>query len=341
MLYEEDDDAPVAVPPDSGEDVERRVFKGHNSDVKGVCWNPNGQQIATASKDNTVRVFDVETGSGLRLDGHTRYVSGVSWHPQGRLIASSSADNTCRLWTPEGDAVQEIKVHDKALNTCCFSPDEKYLATGADDNAVCLIDVETCTLTRRIEASRGIIWNVNFTNDGSLMAWGAWDSTVAVWDVRSNSLVHRIEHGRDNNGVCFDPYSSMLAFGSDDHVVHLYDMATWRPLRQFQGHTLRVMSVQFSPEGTVLASGAADNSVRLWHLDTGRPEILAGHFDSVTGVAFHESCLASSSFDRTAMVWYPELDEGLPTKAATTASAMDDDEIGHSNGGSRGWKRGR
>jgi eukaryotic-like serine/threonine-protein kinase len=64
-----------------------------------VAFSPDGQRIVSGSYDNTLKVWDAETGQEtLTLKGHTATVESVAWSPDGRRIASSSQDGTIRLW---------------------------------------------------------------------------------------------------------------------------------------------------------------------------------------------------------------------------------------------------
>ena len=67
--------------------------------VYSVCFSPDGKQLVSGSLDETVRLWDVETGACVRtLEGHRYTVRSVSFSPDGRLLASGSYDTTVRLW---------------------------------------------------------------------------------------------------------------------------------------------------------------------------------------------------------------------------------------------------
>ncbi len=72
---------------------------GHAKQVNGVSFSPDGKMLATASGDNTVKLWDTSTGKEVKtLTGHTNSVIGVSFSPDGKMLASGSHDDTVKLW---------------------------------------------------------------------------------------------------------------------------------------------------------------------------------------------------------------------------------------------------
>ncbi len=113
-------------------------------------------------------------------------------------------------------------------------------------------------------------------------------------------------HTNSVNSVSFSPDGSMLASGSSDKRIRLWNAATGVLLHTLTGHEGGVKSVTFSPDGSMLVSGGDDNTIRLWDVAT-RKELktLEGHTTSVRSVAFSPdgSMLASGSDDNTIRLW--------------------------------------
>ena len=113
-------------------------------------------------------------------------------------------------------------------------------------------------------------------------------------------------HWSDVRSVSFSPDGSLLASGSSDDTIRLWDVKTGNLLHTLTGHRGGVLSVSFSPDGSLLASGSWDDTIGLWDVKTGNLlHTLTGHRGGVTSVSFSPdgSLLASGSSDDTIRLW--------------------------------------
>jgi len=282
---------------------------GHANSVNGISFNPDGTMLASASDDNTVKLWNAATGKELKtLTGHTNSVNGVSFSPDGRVLASASDDNTVRLWdTATWKELKILRGHKNSVNWANFSPDGKVLASASDDNTVRLWDTATWEelkiLTKHTESVRSI----SFSPDSKMLASASSDGAIKLWDTSTGKeLKTLIGHTDAVNGISFSPNGKMLVSASFDNTVILWNTANGKELKKLYGHRSSVNGVNFSPNGETLASVSSDNTLRLWNTVTGKEiQAVTGHTDWVSGVSFSPDgkVLASASGDHTVKLW--------------------------------------
>ena len=128
----------------------------------------------------------------------------------------------------------------------------------------------------------------------------------AIAEALDGEALFTLENGTYVNSVCFCPDGRMVASGSQDTTVRLWDVETGACVRTLGGHGNTVNSVCFSPDGKTMASGSDDTTVRLWDAETGAcVKTLEGHGDGVNSVCFSPDGrqVASGSRDATARLW--------------------------------------
>jgi WD40 repeat protein len=288
----------------------RVVLRGHEDVVLRIAWSPDGERLATASGDGTVRIWDADRGSELAvLRGHDDWVRAVMWSPDGRRLVTASGDGTVRIWDADrGSELGVLRGHDDEVWGVAWSPDGQRLATASRDGTarIWMADNSSSELTvlRREGAEvRGVAWSP----DGQRLATGSYDRTARIWDIGSGrELVVLRGHNGWVQGVAWSPDGRRLATASRDRTSRIWDVESGSELAVLYGHDAEVREVAWSPDGRRLATASIDRTARIWDADRGSElVVLDGHNGWVRGVAWSpdSQLLATASSDRTARIW--------------------------------------
>jgi len=160
-------------------------------DILSVAFSPDGKRLASGVGDNSIRLWDVDTGEEVAvLAGHIGPVETVAFSPDGKRLASASGDNSIRLWDVDtGEEVAVLQGHSSEVYSIAFSPDGKRLASGVGDNSIRLWDVDTGQEVAVLAGHIGPVETVAFSPNGKRLASGSGDNSIRLWDVDTGEEV--------------------------------------------------------------------------------------------------------------------------------------------------------
>ncbi|MCR9096676.1 MAG: TIR domain-containing protein [bacterium] len=289
------------------------VLRGHGRSVTSVSADRDGSRIASSSDDNSVRIWNAETGdTHAVLQGHDQQVECVSFSHNQSAVVSGSWDNTVCVWDVEAKAARTvIEGHEGYVASVCFNPDDSRVVSGSWDKTVCVWDADTGERCSVLKGHDRGVTSVSMSSDGKRIASGSWDSTVRIWNAQTGRIELVLRGHEDSvTSVSFSPDSARIVSGSRDNTLRLWDVETGDLMACLRGHDRGVMSASFSPDGTRIISGSLDKTVRTWNATTGETQaIFRGHERGVNSVSFigNGDRFASGSSDSTARVWDSEI----------------------------------
>jgi WD40 repeat protein len=249
------------------------------------------------------------------------------------MLAALGGDNQVRLWRAStGDQVKTIPLADNPESAfgLAYSADGKWIAVGEGftkatvvyTGKVELLDAVAGQDVRAVTAHHWGVDGMAFSRDGHWLITTNWDKKIRVLEFPVGKEVRAMESDSKPLGVAISPDARLIAAGTTDATVMLWDRATGKELQELTGHSGRVDAVDFSPDGKRLASSSADGSVRIWDVATGQsPRTLSGHEGAVASVAFNPrgKVVASGGVDGTVRIWDAATGHNLETLGAHAA----------------------
>lgn len=262
-----------------------------------AAWSPDGTLLASSTRDYSLSVWDVASGTRLASfrpgKSQRGYFHGLQFTPDSKRLITV-ADKHLSIWDARtGKLAEESEF---PVSPGHISPDGKtFVATESmviRDNAsspYSFWDLATKKVRAKLEGEipkRG--YSTAFSHDSKMLAVNRTDmyqrredATIALWDVGTGQPIRQLRlPTRYVDKVHFSPDGRTLVTTSTGHrpTIDLWDAVTGKAVFNWPGHTEHVISLVFMPDGRSLVSGGLDGTVRHWDISSGKQiKELGGH----------------------------------------------------------------
>ncbi|TKX18226.1 nuclear distribution protein PAC1 [Elsinoe australis] len=228
-----------------------RTLPGHDHSVSAVRFIPSGAAgapmsgnlLASASRDKTIRVWDVTTGYCLKtIRGHADWVRDVTPTFDGRWLLSVSNDQTARLWdASSGDAKVTFVSHEHVIECCAFAPPASYT---------------------NLASLAGLKKPPAASSSAEFCATGGRDKLIKLWDCRGTLIKTLVGHDNWIRALVFHPGGKYLLSCSDDKTIRCWDLSQEgkcvKTVEEAHGHFISCM--RWAPgavkDGAAMTNGA-------------------------------------------------------------------------------------
>jgi WD40 repeat protein/energy-coupling factor transporter ATP-binding protein EcfA2/cytoskeletal protein RodZ len=292
------------------------TLAGHTGPVNEAAVSPDGRWLATASEDNSLKIWDAATGQEvLTLTGHNAPVTSLAFSPDNTHLVSGSSDSRLMVWDVlAGTRLQAlVGQNDGSVRAVAFHPDGERVAASYEAGTARVWNYVTGDPLLRQSEHRGPVYDIEFTPDGSEFATAGEDGRIVVQNTATGIPVTSFAPDFDEAGfpvptygIAYSQDGTRLAAAKGNGLARILELASGTLMATLPGHSGAVTAVAFSPDGTRLATAGADSSAKVWDLETNRAILtLSGHMGELTSVGFYPSGerLVTGSLDNTGRVW--------------------------------------
>ena len=303
-----------------------RASKEHFAALTQLALSQDGNTIIAAYFRFALKIFDVPSGESrvVQVVDQRCWDGVISLSPDGKTLAMGCGSNIARLDVPSGRTLgymtRQPYAESPYLSALAFSPDGGTLAIGMmlDEMGpeIRQLNVASGDIRESPAAFTSSVATVAYSPDGRLLAAGPNMTTgpggvvseekIRLWDAASmDELVGLPGYFKAAWSLAFSPDSRLLASGSEDQRIKIWDVANGQAVHEFAAVGLGIR-LAFSPDGGLLIAGTSDGRISVWDAATWEQLArLTGHTGAVTGIAFSAdgNLIISGAEDGTIRWW--------------------------------------
>lgn len=240
--------------------------------INSVAISPDGKVVATSHNDRTVKLWESDTAKRLgQLNGHPARVSCIAFDDESKRLVSGCFDGTVIVWklgsSPE--RVYTLTGHTGPVNSLSFAG-PITLVSGSNDQTAIIWGLMTGAARRTLRGFSHPVTAVDFDSKSETILTAAGYDHLRLFGIWGQPKHTISGHTSGVRTVSFSPDGAMLASGSADRTVRIWDLASGRERQLLLGHKGFVSCVEFSPDGGTLASASWDGALKLWDAERGQ-----------------------------------------------------------------------
>ena len=285
----------------------------HQAEIRSVAFSPDGQRLATAAWDDTVRIWNVRSLKDTALLRHPGLnVESAIFSPDGRLVLTIAGDAVARVWDARAATEVPALTSRRSVRFAAFAAGGRRIVTVNADGVVRERDVSSGAevSSHRVQEHRksdGYFGTFRgafaISADGRRLVVEWSDAIIGIWDLASRRIISVLERAAVYRAR-FSPDGRRLVTtdGSGDGVASVRDTISGYKLPVLRQQR-DVRSAAFSPDGRTVVTAADGGEIHLWDADSGRELKVLGVHPDAGAVAFSPDARSVATAANDIRIW--------------------------------------
>ncbi|MCU0286650.1 MAG: hypothetical protein MUF15_09645 [Acidobacteria bacterium] len=295
------------------------LSQGHTNLIWNAVYSLDGKKILSASKDGTIKEWDVETGEWIRnIKTGSLFATGASYSLDGQRILSVFMNKTINeLDAKKGHQIKILTGHRETISSAVYSPDGKKILSASYDETIKEWDAETGECENTLIGHDWAVTTAMYSSNGEKILSASWDRTIKEWNSKTGKCIKTLSgHKSYVYSAIYSPDGKKILSASDDETIIEWNVETGQCIKILTGHTDTVWGAQYSLDGKKILSVSSDQTIKEWDAITGECiKTLLGHTGCVINAIYSPDGkkILSTSKDKTIKEWDAETGECLKT----------------------------
>jgi WD40 repeat protein len=246
----------------------QRILQGHVGRVLSLAWSSDGGTLASGGQDCTLRLWDPNTGEKKQLHSKlSRPVQALAISGDGKFLAAA-VENVIHTWgTDLAQTSKQLRGHRLYVSGLTFLPGKHELVSFGTDKTLRFWDLDTDRQLPSLPAPTGHCHGLALSADSKLLAC-IGGGKAQLYDLEHRRPLETIEpHARTLCGLAFAPDKKLLALGSEDKVLVIWDLAAKKERARLRGHSEAVGPLVFLPDGHTVVTAGYDGTLKYWKVE--------------------------------------------------------------------------
>ena len=259
-------------------------------------------QLALASQDGKIWIYDLTTESCLNLEARVYRISALTFSFSNESLFFGHDDGSVSRWDLKSRTETFLATCLGYTRSIASSPDSKLAIVSQFSKEVWLWDVApilpspspgaslkigpASTIGKRLSVRKTMVWLMVFSQDGKWFA-SAHVNTICLWDPATQRLIRVLEVSGMilSGGISLSASGHHLAIASIGRTVQVWNPASGRLLQELKGHSAWVEAIAFSPDDKVVVSGDQGGMVKFWDSNSWDLKTTLSLRDSIRSIA--------------------------------------------------------